>query len=87
VHHRAFGSTTATLVSPSRHRFLLAAEREARRRRRHIIVGQSRVDRVAPAADLPLNAGASLIVILMLSLGLWAAIWGAIALSVSVVLG
>ena len=64
-----------------------AAEREARRRRRHITAGLSRADRLVRAADLPLNTGASLIVILLLSLGLWAAIWGAVASSASVVLG
>jgi len=37
--------------------------------------------------DVPLNTGASLIVILLLSLGLWAAIWGAVASLASVVLG
>jgi hypothetical protein len=30
-------------------------------------------------ADVPLNTGASFVVILLLSLGLWAAIWSAVA--------
>jgi hypothetical protein len=34
-----------------------------------------------------MNRGASLIVVLLLSLGLWAAIWGAVASLASVVLG
>ena len=39
------------------------------------------------AAALPMNRGASVIVVLLLSLGLWAAIWGAVTSSASAVLG
>jgi hypothetical protein len=74
-------------VSRNPRRYALAAERQTRRRRRHIIAGPSRSARLARTADLPLNTGASLIVILLLSLGLWAAIWGAVASLASVVLG
>ena len=86
AHHRSAGLTEARPVSQNRHRLALAAERQDRCRRRHITAGASRANRLARAADLPLNIGASLIVILLLSLGLWAAIWGIVASLASVVL-
>ncbi len=84
---RRVSLTPVRPVSRKQHRRALAAEREARRRRRHITAGLSRADRLVRAADLPLNTGASLIVILLLSLGLWAAIWGAVTSLALIVLG
>src|SRR6266567_7071062 len=77
--HRRVRLTPARPVSRNRHRLALAAECQAHRSRRHITAGPSRSDRLVRTADVPLNRGASLIVILLLSLGLWAAIWGAVA--------
>jgi hypothetical protein len=79
AHRRRVSLTPARPVSRNRHRLALAAECQARRSRRHITAGPSRSDRLVRTADVPLNRGASLIVILLLSLGLWAAIWGAVA--------
>jgi len=44
-------------------------------------------ERYPGAVALPLNPGAALIAIVLLSLGLWAAIWGALASLASAVLG
>ena len=82
----AVGLTPAKPVFRKRRRLVLAAERQARRRK-STTWGPSRSDRSARAAALPLNIGASLIVVLLLSLGLWAAILGAVASSASAVLG
>jgi hypothetical protein len=84
----AVGVAPAKPVLRKRRRLALAAERQARRRK--IITttsGPSRSDRSARAAVLPLNRGASLIVVLLLSLGLWAAICGAVASLASAALG
>ena len=83
----AVGLTPAKPVFRKRRRLPLAGERQARRRKSSTTWGLSRSDRSARAAALPLNIGASLIVVLLLSLGLWAAIWGAVASLVSTVLG
>ena len=82
----AVGHTPAKPVFRKRRRLALAAERQARRRK-STTWGPSRSDRSARAAALPLNIGASLIVVLLLSVGLWAAILGAVASSASAVLG
>ena len=82
----AVGLTPAKPVFRKRRRLALAAERQARRRK-STTWGPSRSDRSARAAALPLNRRASLIVVLLLSLGLWAAIWGAVASLASAVLG
>src|SRR5260370_20812538 len=71
--------TPARPVSRNRHRLALAAERQAHQSRRHNTAGPSRSVQLVRTPDFPLNTGASLIVILLLSLGLWAAIWGAVA--------
>jgi len=55
-------------------------------RRYGTTVWLSQPERSAHAAAFPLSRGTSLIVILLLSIGLWAAIWGAVEL-VSAVLG
>ena len=87
VQRQAVGVTPARQVLRERRRLTLAAERQARRRKISTISGPSRSDRSARAAALPLNRGASLIVVLLLSLGLWAAIGGAVASLGSAVLG
>src|SRR3984893_1365920 len=83
----AVGPTAANPAVLKRPRLALPAERQARRRKSRPTWGPSRSDRSARAAALPLNIGASLIVVLLLSLVLWAAILGAVASSDSAVLG
>ena len=78
----AVGLYPALPVSRKRRQRALAADRN-----RRISAGLSRSDRSARAAALPLKSGASLIVVLLLSLGLWAAIGGAVASLGSAVLG
>jgi hypothetical protein len=87
LQRRAVGLTPAKPVLRKRRRLALAAERQARRRKSRTASGQSRLDRSARAAALPLNRGASLVVVLLLSLGLWAAICGAVDSLASAVLG
>jgi hypothetical protein len=70
-----------------RRRLALAPERQARRRKSSTASGPSRLDRSARATALPLNRGASLVVVLLLSLGLWAAICGAVDSLASAALG
>src|ERR1700757_1122873 len=79
LQRRAVGVTPAKPVLRKRRRLTLAAERQARRHKISTASGPSRSDRSTRAAALPLNRGASLIVVLLLSLGLWAAIFGAAA--------
>jgi|GEM_PF-6862932 len=67
-----------------RRRRALASERKARRRETGITAQLSRSERSARAITVPLEVGPALIVILLLSLGLWAMIWAAVALAVSV---
>jgi hypothetical protein len=50
---------------------------------RSIAAGLSRSQRSARTATIPLNIGSSLIVVLLLSLALWATIWAAIALALA----
>jgi hypothetical protein len=83
----AVGLSPARPVARKRHRLAPVAEHRARGRRLAITARPSRSDRLAGATDLPFNPGASLIVIVLLSLGLWAAIWGAVASLASAVLG
>src|SRR5271166_3483535 len=68
-----------------RRRRALAAERKARRRERGITAELSRSERSGSVrtATLPLDIGPALIVILALSLGLWAIIWVAIRLALA----
>ena len=87
LHLQGVGLNPERPVLRKPRRLTLAAERQTRRRKRGITTRPSRSDRSARAAALPLNRGASLIVVLLLSLGLWAAIWGAVASLASVVLG
>ena len=66
-----------------RRRRALAAERKARRRERGINAGASRSERSVSIANLPLDIGPALIVILLLSLGLWSITWAAIAIALA----
>ena len=79
LQRRAVGVTPAKPVLRKQRRLALAAERHARRRKISTTSGPSRSERSARAAALPLNRGASLIVVLVLSLGLWAATCGTVA--------
>ena len=77
------GFTPAEPTHRTRRRRALAAERKARRRDRGIRVGLRRSDRWAYATIVALPVGPALIVIVLLSLGLWAMIWAAVALALS----
>ena len=68
---------------PERHRRVRAAERKARLCERSIAAGLSRSKRSARTTTLPLDIGPALIVILLLSLGLWGIVWAVIALAVA----
>jgi len=87
LQRRAVGLTPAKPVLRKRRRLAVAAERQARRRKSSTASGPSRLDRSARAAALPLNRGVSLVVVLLLSLGLWAAICSAVDSLASAVLG
>jgi hypothetical protein len=77
MHRWKVGLAPAKPAYRKRRRRALAADRLARRRQR----GLSRSHRLARTATIPLNIGPALIVVLLLSLGLWATIWAAIALA------
>jgi hypothetical protein len=79
VHRRRVGLTPAEPIPQKSHRLVLAAERQVRPRKREITSWPSRSDRLARAT--------ALIVVLLSSLGLWAAIWGGVASLASAVLG
>ena len=64
-----------------RYRRVHAAEPKARLRERSIAAGLSKSKRSARTATLPLDIGPALIVILLLSLGLWGIVWAVIALA------
>jgi hypothetical protein len=64
-----------------RRRRALAAEGKARRRERSLNAGLLRSEQSVRAATLPLDIGPAPIVILLLSLGLRAITWAAIALA------
>jgi len=66
-----------------RRRRALAADRKARRRQRGIIARLSRSEALAGTVNVALEVGPALTVILLLSLGMWATIWAAVALAVS----
>lgn len=66
-----------------RRRRALAAERKAQRRNRDATAALWPSQRSAWTASVPLPAGPALIVILLLSLGMWAMIGAAISLIIS----
>ena len=77
------GLLSAEPAYRKRRRRALAAERKARRRQRAFTAGLSPSARSARTTSVPLERGPALMVILLLSLGLWAMIWTAVALAVS----
>ena len=83
MHRWKVGLAPAKPAHPKRRRRALAAERKARRRDRGIGVVLRRSDRWAYATIVALPVGPALIVIVLLSLGLWAMIWAAVALALS----
>lgn len=66
-----------------RSRRALVTERKARRRDRGIAAALSQFERSARIASAPLGAGSAFILILMLSLGLWATVWAAVTFVLS----
>ena len=83
MHRWKVGLAPAAHAYRKRRRRALAAERKARRRDRGISVGLSQSERLADTTAVPLAIGPALIVILLLSLGLWAMIWAAVELAVT----
>lgn len=83
MHRWKVGLVPAEPAYRRRRRRALVAERKAVRRDRGIVAALSRSERWARTASVPLAVGSALIVILMLSLGLWAMIWTAVTLVVS----
>jgi hypothetical protein len=81
MHRWKVGLAPAEPAYRKRRRRALVAERKSRRRERSITVAPSRSALAAHTAVLPLNTGTALIVILLLSLGLWAMIWAAVTLA------
>ena len=81
MHRWKVGRAPAEPAYRRRRRRALAAERKSRRRERGIAAGLSRLERPARTASLPLDLGPVWIVILTLSLGLWAMIWAAVELA------
>jgi hypothetical protein len=81
MHRWKVGLAPAEPAYRKRRRRTLAAERKSRRRARSIGAGLLRSDRSGVTASLPLDIGPALTVILLLSLGLWAMIWAAVALA------
>ena len=81
MHRWKVGLAPAEPAYRKRRRRTLAAERKSRRRARIIGAGLLRSDRSGVTASLPLDIQPALIVILLLSLGLWAVIWAAVALA------
>jgi len=83
MHRWKVGLAPAKPAYRKRRRRMLATDRLARRRERSIAAGLSRSRRVARAAIIPLNIGPALILVLLLSLALWATISAAIALALA----
>jgi hypothetical protein len=81
MHRWKVGLAPAEPAYRKRRRRTLAAERKSRRRARSIGAGLLRSDRSGRTASVPLDIQPALIVILLLSLGLWAVIWAAVALA------
>ena len=84
MHRWKVGRAPSEPAYRRRRRRALATERKSRRRERGIGVGLSKLERLerpARTLSVPLGTGPALIAILMLSLGLWAMIWAAVALT------
>ena len=83
MHRWKVGLAPAKPADRKRRRRALVADRLARRRERSITAGLSRSQRSARTATIPLDIGPALIVVLLLSLALWATIGAAIALALA----
>jgi len=83
MHRWRVGLVPAEPAYRRRRRRVLVAERKVRRRQRGIAAALSQSERWARTASVPVAVGSALIVILMLSLGVWAMIWAAVTLVVS----
>ncbi len=83
MHRWKVGLAPAKPAYRKRRRRSLVADRLARRRERSIAAGLSRPRRSARTATVPLDIGPALIVVLLLSLALWATIGAAIALALA----
>jgi hypothetical protein len=83
MHRWKVGLVPAEPAYRRRRRRAPVAERKAPRRDHGIDVALSQSEPWARTASVPLAVGSTLIVILMLSLGLWAMIWAAVTLVVS----
>lgn len=84
MHRWKVGLAPAEPAYRRQRRRALVPERKARRRDQGIAAQLSRSERSARTITAPLEVGPALIVIVLLSLALWAMIWGAVALAVSV---
>ena len=83
MHRWKVGLARAEPAIRKRRRRALAADRKARRCQRGFAAGLSRSEQSARATSVSLEIGPALVVILLLSLGLWAMIWAAVALAAS----
>lgn len=83
MHSWKAGLALGEPASSKRRRRALAAEETAGRRERSVTAERGQTDWWARMAAAPLAAGPALIVIMALSVGLWAIVWAAIALAVS----
>jgi len=83
MHRWKVGLAPAKPAHPKRRRRALAAERKARRCQHGFTATLSRSEQATPTISVPLERGPGLIMMVMLSLGLWAVIWTALALAVS----
>jgi hypothetical protein len=82
MHPWKVGLAPAKPSHRKRRRRAVVTERQARPRQRVITTTLSRSEQSA-GAIVPLADGPALIVILLLSLALWAMVWGTVALAVS----
>ena len=83
MHRWKLAFPRAQPVYRRRRRRALTADRIARRGNPGVIAGPSRLERSAPMAIVPLTVGQTLLMVLLLSAGFLALIWGALELLVS----
>jgi hypothetical protein len=83
MHRWKVGLAPAKPAYRKRRRRALVADRLARRRERSIAAGLSRSQRSARTATVSLNIGPALIVVLLLSVALWATLCAVIALALA----
>jgi hypothetical protein len=83
MHRWKVGLAPAKPAYRKRRRRALGGERHARTRQRGFTAALSASARPLRSTIVPLAGGPALIVIVLLSLGLWAIIWAAVALGFS----